>query len=357
MSLQGGAVKSSLPPLTAGIINHNGRDCIADTISSILQNGYPDVEVIVVDDCSTDGSAEMVRARFPAVKVFVQERNMGPNAARNRVMREAGRDFVFVTDNDITLAPGGLRRLMETMLAGFDVGVATPMVLDSLDETKIYSNGAGLHYTCFGVIPLRHEHIPENMDMTPRRSVCGSGGIMLLRKKMWEALGGFDEDFVFGYDDGEFTYRASAAGWKVMQVPEARIYHIEKPGRRPDRLRYQLKGRLTLILKAYSARSLFLLAPALLAFEVVNLSFLASRGLAGEWINGTGMVMGDFARIMEKRAAVMAMKKVPDKDLLEAGDIYMFPSRLGGGLARIGKRVFESALKAYWGLVRPLLTK
>jgi GT2 family glycosyltransferase len=180
---------------------------------------------------------------------------------------------------------------------------------------------------------------------------------MMVKRDAALALGGFDEDFFFGYDDGEFTYRVSASGGNVAQVPAARIYHIEKPGRNPKRLRHQIRGRWTLILKAYTTRSLILLAPPLFLFELAQIAFLALKGQAGEWFAGVRMTLGARGSIIKKRRAVMASKKRPDNQLLSAGEIYMFPSMVGGGLMAALKRVLETALDLYWRIVSPLLTK
>jgi hypothetical protein len=357
MSHATNSAANPLSPISAGVINYNGRECVVDTIRSIMDNGYPVPDVILVDDCSTDDSVEMVKREFPSVRVFVQPKNMGPNAARNRILRESRNDFVFITDNDVTLERDCLRLLVDSLVSKEGAGVVTPMVLDSVERDKIYSNGAALHFACFGMLPLRHERIPEGLDMEPRPSVCGSGGIMLVDKGAALAVGGFDEDFYFGYDDGEFTYRITASGRCVIQVPRAKIYHIEKPGRRTDRLRFQIRGRWDFILKNYAARTLFLLAPALFAFEIANASFLLAKGVFSEWTKGLGMILGNIGHIMEKRSATLSMKKRPDRELLSSGEIFIFPSRLGGGIVPVIKKVFESGLDAYFALVRPFLSK
>ncbi|MDH4184623.1 MAG: glycosyltransferase, partial [Nitrospinota bacterium] len=107
---------SALPPITIGIINFNGQEVIANTISSALRSGYGGgMEIIVVDDRSTDSSPEMVRRDFPQARLFIQEKNMGPNAARNRALAEAANEIVFITDNDIELAPDCLALLVERL--------------------------------------------------------------------------------------------------------------------------------------------------------------------------------------------------------------------------------------------------
>ncbi|MDH5638614.1 MAG: glycosyltransferase family 2 protein [Nitrospinota bacterium] len=343
-------------PITVGVINYNGADIIENTLRSMYDSDYEGaLEVVVVDDCSTDRSPAIIRDKFPDVRLFIQPANSGPNAARNRILAEASHPFVFVSDNDVELAPDCLSLLVERLTADQETAVATPMVLDFHQRDQVYSNGAGLHYVCFGIIGLRHEKIPEGLSMAPFTSICGSGGIMMVKRDAALGIGGFDEDFIFGYDDGEFTYRISASGRRVEQVPAARIYHLEKPGRNPKRLRYQIRGRWILILKAYSTRSLILLAPALLMFEAAQVAFLTMKGQVGEWFAGVGMVIGSRSAIMEKRRAVMAVKKTPDNKLLAPGEIFMFPSRVGGGAIKAAKAAMEMGLNVYWKIVEPLL--
>ncbi|VAX19924.1 hypothetical protein MNBD_NITROSPINAE02-1362, partial [hydrothermal vent metagenome] len=282
---------TGLPPISVGVINFNGKKIIERTLNSILESGYPEIDLMVVDDVSTDDGIEMVREKFPSVRVFIQERNMGPNAARNRALKEAKHDMVFVTDNDITLGPDCLKILVKTMLAEDDIGAVTPMVLDAVEKNRIYANYVGLYYLCFGIIPDRYQNLSPDMDLDPRSSVCGSGGIMLTKKSVAERLGWFDEDLYFGYTDGEYTFRITASGSKVMQAPKAKIYHLEKAGREITRLRYQIRGRWHFILKHYSARTLFLLIPAFLFFEAGNLGYLTLKGALGEWFRGVGMVI------------------------------------------------------------------
>ena len=350
-------IHNDLPALSVGIINYNGREILESTLGSIFASDYPSFEVIMVDDCSTDDGVEFVKEHFPNVRVFTQPQNMGPNSARNRVIAEAVNEIVFVSDNDVSLEPDCLRLLAEQLTKNDDVAVCTPMVLDAIERDKIYSNGAELHFACFGMIPARGKRLGLEVDMNPHQTVCGSGGIMLIRKSVAQALGYFDEDFIFGYDDGEFTFRVTASGRKVMQEPNAKLYHVEKPGRSLNRLRYQIRGRFDLMLKTYSLRTLIVLAPALLYFELANMFFLLLKGALGEWTSGVWLTIKNMGQIMEKRKAVQSMKKVPDNELLRTGEIFMFPSRLRGKAMLFLKRVFEITLNIYWALVSPFLTK
>ncbi|HJM82496.1 MAG TPA: glycosyltransferase family 2 protein [Nitrospinota bacterium] len=345
------------PLISVGVINYNGGETLANTVRSILSSNYPEeLEVLVVDDGSKDNSLELLMAEFPQVVVHRQPKNMGPNAARNVVLNKSSHDIILVTDNDVEFAPNCLSLLAEEIVSNPMCAVTTPMILDFYKRDQVYSNGAELHFVCFGVLQ-RHHTLPPNADFRPRPTVCGSGGIMLVKKQAALAIGGFDENFTFGYDDGEFTYRITLAGYDVIQVPSSRIYHIEKDSRDPKKLRFQVSGRWNLILKTYALRSLVFLTPALLLFEISQVVFLLLKRSFGEWTSGWKLVLGNWNGLMTKRRKTMLQKKRADKDTLCAGEIFIFPSRTNGKMLLKIKKVIEIFLNCYWTLVRPLLRK
>jgi hypothetical protein len=345
---------NAYPPLSVGIINYNGGEVVLNTIAALRAAAYPgEVEIVVVDDRSTDDSPARIAATYPAVRLFIQEKNRGPNAARNRCLSEARHELVFITDNDVEVAPDTLALLVDQLVARPEAAVASPMVLDFDERDKIYSNGSALHYVGFGLIDDRYVRLTPALDTTPRKTVCGSGGIFLTRKNVALKLAGFDEHFIFGYDDGEFTYRVSSAGYDVVHTPAARVYHIEKPGRNPARRRFQIKGRLSLMFKCYATRSLILLAPALIAFELALVGLMIAKGTFGEWVRGVALVWGERASLMARRRATLALKKTPDNRLLDAREIFMFGD-VGGPVA-VAKGIMESALALYWKAVSPFL--
>ncbi|VAX16558.1 hypothetical protein MNBD_NITROSPINAE01-1619 [hydrothermal vent metagenome] len=347
-----------LPHVTVAVMNFNGRNVIEGTLRSILNSDYSsDVEVIVVDDCSTDDGVEYIRKEFPNVKVFIQPRNMGLNAARNRAIAEASHDFILLSDNDMELERDCLRLLVEALVDDPSAGIATPMILDFENRDQIYSDNVELHYLCHGIIPLRHKKIPENMNWSTRRMAVGSGGMLLVRKSIIAPLNGLDESYRFGYDEGEFALRATTRGIGVLYVPRAKIFHIETAGRQKNRLRYAVGNRWMLIFTIYSTKTIVLLAPALLLFELAQLAYLTLKLALAEWFIGVGAVIKNLPDIMLKRRAVMESKIVPDTCLMKSGDIFMFPYRVGGGIMLTIKSVVEAVFNTYWAVVRPLIAK
>ncbi len=342
--------------VTVAIINYNGRDVIATTLKSVFESDYPNIEVIMVDDASTDESPSIVERDFPDVKVYRQTKNMGTNAGRRRAIQEASCDIVLLSDNDMIMAPDSLRLLVETMEKCPDVGLATPMILDSEERDKIYSDDVKLHYLGFAIIPLRHHKVPVDFDWSTRRMVVGSGGMMLARKSCILKIDGYDPDYRFGYDDGETSFRVSMAGYKVMYVPRAKIFHKESQPRATGMLRYAIATRWMLMLTCYSARTLIAIAPMMFIFEMAQFAFLTMKKAPGEWFHGLAWVMGNIGRLKEKRREILSVKTVADKDLFVSGEIFIFPYRLNLFI-KMAKITVEKIFNGYWWLIRPILTK
>jgi hypothetical protein len=250
-----------------------------------------------------------------------------------------------------------LSLLVQTMIDDPEAAVATPMILDASDRERIYSDDIKLHYLCAAIMPNRHKQIPANLDWTARQMVVGSGGMLLVRKSLIAKTGDFDEDYRFGYDEGEFALRVSMSGLKVMYVPSAKIYHHESPARPSHRLRYAIANRWRLMLTTYSGRTLLLIVPSMLLYEMSQLSFLLLKGAIGEWLRAAFWIAGDLKKIMEKRKANLSVKVMPDNKLLTTGEIFVFSYRMGNRFIIMVKLATDKIYNGYWRLVRPLLTK
>ncbi len=96
---------------TVIITTYNRENLVGRAIESVLQQGWPKLEIIVIDDCSTDKTADIIPARYPQVKYLRQEFNQGPGPARNRGLREATQPWALILDDDDTLLPGSLQAI------------------------------------------------------------------------------------------------------------------------------------------------------------------------------------------------------------------------------------------------------
>jgi hypothetical protein len=167
-------------------------------------------------------------------------------------------------------------------------------------------------------------------------------------------IGGFDGDFFFNMDDGDFTSRMTLAGYRCINVPAAAAGHRSKP-RGTSKVFYQVRNRWYFMFKLYDWRTLILIAPMLLLFEVLQALFLLRKGAFLEYLRGSVAVLRNLPAVLARRRAFQPLKRRPDRDWLRAGRMYVPPqlSRPGSIMALL-QAVFFGMCSTYWRLVRPL---
>src|SRR5690606_37362166 len=144
-----------------------------------------------------------------------------------------------------------------------------PRLLYADKPDVIYQDASTLHYLALAADQRRGRPATEGLTPVPRQTV--GGGIMLLNCEIARKVGNFDEHYLFGWQDGELDMRARLLGYLVLQDPYAIGYHIERPGG-VRRVLGQLYNRRRFIMICYSARTLLVLSPALLLFELLILA-------------------------------------------------------------------------------------
>lgn len=218
------------------IISYNTRvdlKAALDSIRRLPEAG--ELEVVVVDNGSRDGSIEMVRDLYPEVLLVINERNGGYSQACNRGIMATQAPYVMVLNSDIEFDRGGPREMAEWMEANPSIGAAGPRVLNS-DGTVQFSCRDFPSLT----VSLGHAFLGELFPNNPfTRSYhmkdCGhdrdmgvewvSGAAMLLRRTACEEVGGFDEGYFMYVEDVDLCWRLRQAGWEIRYYPRVEIIH------------------------------------------------------------------------------------------------------------------------------------
>jgi len=214
------------PPdlLSVVIPSWNGRDLLEKFLPSVVRAAsfHSDNEVIVVDNASDDGSAEMLAERFPEVRVLRMPRNLGFGGGNNAGVRAARNRVVVILNNDMRVEPDAFRRLLE----GFqDQAVfAVSAQIFFLDRNKRREE-TGLTEGFFAEGFFRFRHAAEDVSGLYPAFYAGGGSSAFDREKYLE-LGGFDPLFhPFYVEDADLSYNAWKRGWKVLYQPSAIVHH------------------------------------------------------------------------------------------------------------------------------------
>jgi GT2 family glycosyltransferase len=242
----------SKPPVGVVIVNHNLKDSLRETLESFRKVNYPSIQIVVSDNASSDGSQEMVRTLFPEIHLLAHQPEQGYARAASLGMTFLAEKtkYIFSTTNDVAVDPNILDVLVDYAEQHRDAGVLGTKIYFFDRPDVLWHAGGRIH-------PL-HGHSYhlgwERKDATRYSRVleCDfvTGCGFLLRSEVLQKIGYFKEDLVFYSEDAELCYRFREAGYKVMYIPEAKMWH--KTGTtlakdRPVQLRYSTRNSLYLL--------------------------------------------------------------------------------------------------------------
>ena len=204
------------------IPNWNGKDLLEKYLPSVI-DAMGDNEVSVVDNGSTDGSADFVRQRFPAVKLLALPKNLGFGGGSNAGFRAAGNDIVVLLNSDMRVAPDFLAPLLEGF-ADPDVFAVSCQIFFSDPGKLREETGLTQAWWQDGGLRVRHRLDSEIKDLYP--CFYGGGGSCAFDRNKFLELGGFDPLLEpFYLEDTDLGYMAWKRGWKVLYQPRSVVYH------------------------------------------------------------------------------------------------------------------------------------
>jgi len=211
------------PDISVVVVNWNRREYLRACLASLAGQRGASFETIVVDNGSSDGSAEMARSQF-GVRVIANAANLGFCAANNQAFAAARGPFIALLNNDAEAAPDFLANLRRAFDAAPDIGMAAAKVLLWEDPRRIDKAG----HLIYPDGQNRGRGTGE-IDGGPydceQDCLWPDGCAGMYRKAMLEAIGGFDEDFFMFADDAELGLRGRIAGWRCLYVPAAVVRH------------------------------------------------------------------------------------------------------------------------------------
>ena len=335
--------------VTVGVVNYNGKEILSETLESIKNLDYSSFEVIVVDNNSTDGSQEFLQQHYPEVKCLCLSDNRGPAGARQEILCKAETNYILFLDNDITLEPDVFVQLMDIIKKVPNAVLCHPEICDEDDPFAYHYNGGFIHY--IGAFISRD----NDLGQRPEYEVFDvlSGAAFLVEKEKALAIGGFDEDYFFNWEDGDFFLRLTLAGYLCLNVPRAIAHHKSKP-RGTSKSFYMIRNRWFFMLKLYSWRTLILSVPMLFLFEISQALFLLVKGAGKDYWEGNLAVFAHWQSLMQKRQAFQKLKVKRDCEWLYSGEIYVPDNLLKYKLMSVLKNLYSGLINLYWWIIQPL---
>jgi len=222
--------------LSVAIVSYNAREELSACLESIYGGVHPDLEVIVADNASTDGSASMVRDRFPQADLVTLESNVGFSRANNVCWRRAESDLIVFLNADTIVPQGAFERMLVLMRTRTELGALGPLLRNDDGSVQMsfgsmlsptselgqkivnagYRNGAG---------PLRR--YVERRHARERTVDWVSGACLVTRRSLLETIDGFDEAFFLYSEDVDLCARIRKTGAKILFTPQIEITHLK----------------------------------------------------------------------------------------------------------------------------------
>lgn len=209
------------------------------------------LEVLVVDNGSSDGSVEMVRDRFPQVRLIANGENLGFTRANNQALAIARGRYLMLLNSDTEVLPGALEAMVAAMDSHPEVGVLGPQLLNSDGTIQSSRRRFPTLATAFvestvlqRFFPhhplLRRYYVLDRPDSISQEVDWVVGACLVARREVLEQVGGLDESFFMYSEELDWCRRIRAAGWKVLYLPEAKVVHHEgKSSERDPRHRHE----------------------------------------------------------------------------------------------------------------------
>ncbi len=239
------------PRLAVGILSYNGRAFLPACLDSVLAQAPAPAETVVFDNASTDGSADLVAARYPGVHLIRSPENLGVARGLNALVAATTAPLVILLNQDVELRPGCLAALADTFDTP-EVGVVGAKLLYP-DGRTVQHAGGWLEWPLFLAQHYGYGEPDDGRWDTPRPVEFVTGAVFAVRRVVWDTLGGMSDLFSPAYfEETDFCLRAQGHGWQVLYQPTAVAIHHESTtlGRgSPTYLRLYHRHRLRLILR------------------------------------------------------------------------------------------------------------
>lgn len=216
------------------IVNYNTKALLKQCLESIFN-----YKVIVVDNGSGDGSAEMVKKDFSKVKLIVNKKNLGFAKANNQALQQAQSEYVLFLNSDTIVPKETIPKLLSYLEKHPEVGVVTPKLeLRSGEIDPDCHRGFPQPWAAFCYFSGLEKLFPKskffgqyhqtwkNLNVVHEIDSC-CGAFMLARKKILDEVGGFDESYFFYGEDLDLCYRIKQKGWKIIYYPKAKAIHYK----------------------------------------------------------------------------------------------------------------------------------
>ncbi len=248
------------------ILNWNGSELLRHYLPKVVETTAtcPNAEVIVADNASTDNSRDVLKTEFANVKTILLDKNYGFAGGYNRAIANVDHDYVVLLNSDVETTDGWLQPLVSLMDEHNDVAACAPKIRDDKQHSMFeYAGAAGGYLDALGY-PFCRGRIMDTLEAdngqydTDANALWVSGAAIMVRRKVYEELGGLDEDFFAHMEEIDLCWRMCSRGHRVIACGKSHIFHLGGAtlnSENPRKTYLNFRNNLSMIIKNYPLRS------------------------------------------------------------------------------------------------------
>jgi len=246
------------PSVAVIILNWNRKGDTLACLESLSRVDYSGIEMILVDNGSSDGSAGAVRAAFPAVAVLETGENLGFAEGNNVGLRYAlsgGADYVLLLNNDTEVAPDLVAVMVDAVEHAPRAGVAGPTIYYHDLPSTIWSAGGIIDWRRGDSRLIGVGEVDEGQYAVVRDVDFVTGCALLAQRRVFEQVGLLDPRFFMYYEETEWCARATRAGYRILHIPQAHVWHKISPMQQAESPRvhyYMTRNRLLFLRNSHA---------------------------------------------------------------------------------------------------------
>ncbi|VVB55589.1 Glycosyl transferase family 2 [uncultured archaeon] len=219
------------PAVTIIILNWNGKEDTIECLESLKQITYPNYEILLVDNGSTDGSVECFMKQYPEIEIIETGKNLGFAEGNNVAIRRAmdeGVDYVLLLNNDTVVDPEFLGELVKVAEGDERIGIVGPKIYyyDYKGRKDVIWFAGGTINMWTGTTLHEGENMPDSQNYGRLKEIeYATGCAMLIKRGVIGSIGMLESAFFTYYEDVEISFRARTDGWNIKYIPAARVWH------------------------------------------------------------------------------------------------------------------------------------
>ena len=220
------------PSVSIVILNWNGIGYLKQFLPSVCASTYPNLQIIIGDNDSTDDSVSFIETNYPQLFVISNDKNYGFAGGYNRVLDQVNSDYFILLNSDVEVEPGWIEPIIQLMESDQQIAAVQPKILSQKNKRKFeYAGAAGGYLDMLGY-PFCRGRIFDSVEVDKgqydevQEIFWASGAALFIKKERWVQVEGLDEDFFAHMEEIDLCWRLKNIGLKVMYCPDSVVYHV-----------------------------------------------------------------------------------------------------------------------------------